>query len=49
MYHAHVVQAVLTFQISCRSYYKYYYNSRGLPVVGWNAGDKQENKQNVQR
>lgn len=30
-------------------YYKYYYNSRGLPVVGWNAGDKEENKYNMKR
>ncbi|RMX36464.1 hypothetical protein pdam_00010052, partial [Pocillopora damicornis] len=32
-----------------RMYYRYYSNSYGLPVVGWNAGDKGERKYNMPR
>ncbi|XP_022801632.1 mucin-like protein isoform X1 [Stylophora pistillata] len=32
-----------------RMYYRYYSNARGLPVVGWNAGDKEERKHNMPR
>ncbi|PFX32349.1 Mucin-4 [Stylophora pistillata] len=32
-----------------RMYYQYFSNSRGLPVVGWNAGDKGERKYNLPR
>ncbi|XP_022801631.1 mucin-like protein isoform X3 [Stylophora pistillata] len=32
-----------------RMYYRYYSKARGLPVVGWNAGDKGERKYNMPR